>query len=279
MVSAALLRHAAFHPEQAAGRDRDGRRHRHPGVPALAGHQPGALLPLPPLMKQFFWAFAGGLRAAGLLRLAERGRGLRHRCGWRVSLDLLLRLLLADPADRRPDRDAQEASRTIAQSVLGGTAAADPSCPADEPNASEPHSSLGLACRPRFSAPLPFSRGQRAAADDPTPAAQGLELPGPFGTYDRGALQRGYQVYKEVCAACHRAPPGLPQSGRAGRPGISAAAGPGAGRRAKVPAEPNDKGEMTTAPGAGRPTTFPSPFPKRMPPAPTIAARCRPICR
>ena len=26
---------------------------------------------------------------------------------------------------------------------------------------------------------------------------------GPFGTYDRGALQRGFQVYKEVCSACH----------------------------------------------------------------------------
>jgi len=26
---------------------------------------------------------------------------------------------------------------------------------------------------------------------------------GPFGTYDRAAAQRGYQVYKEVCAACH----------------------------------------------------------------------------
>lgn len=26
---------------------------------------------------------------------------------------------------------------------------------------------------------------------------------GIFGTYDRGALQRGFQVYKEVCAACH----------------------------------------------------------------------------
>ncbi|MGG2362765.1 cytochrome c1, partial [Salmonella enterica] len=25
----------------------------------------------------------------------------------------------------------------------------------------------------------------------------------PFGTYDRAALQRGFQVYKEVCAACH----------------------------------------------------------------------------
>lgn len=26
---------------------------------------------------------------------------------------------------------------------------------------------------------------------------------GAFGTYDRAALQRGFQVYKEVCAACH----------------------------------------------------------------------------
>jgi ubiquinol-cytochrome c reductase cytochrome c1 subunit len=26
---------------------------------------------------------------------------------------------------------------------------------------------------------------------------------GPFGTYDRPAMQRGYQVYKEVCSSCH----------------------------------------------------------------------------
>ncbi len=26
---------------------------------------------------------------------------------------------------------------------------------------------------------------------------------GPFGTYDRGALQRGYQIYSQVCSACH----------------------------------------------------------------------------
>lgn len=26
---------------------------------------------------------------------------------------------------------------------------------------------------------------------------------GPFGTYDRAAAQRGFQVYKEVCAGCH----------------------------------------------------------------------------
>ena len=26
---------------------------------------------------------------------------------------------------------------------------------------------------------------------------------GPFGTYDRASLQRGFQVYKQVCSACH----------------------------------------------------------------------------
>jgi cytochrome c1 len=24
-----------------------------------------------------------------------------------------------------------------------------------------------------------------------------------FGTFDRGALQRGFQVYRQVCSACH----------------------------------------------------------------------------
>jgi ubiquinol-cytochrome c reductase cytochrome c1 subunit len=26
---------------------------------------------------------------------------------------------------------------------------------------------------------------------------------GPLGTYDRAALQRGFQVYEQACAACH----------------------------------------------------------------------------
>jgi len=30
-----------------------------------------------------------------------------------------------------------------------------------------------------------------------------LQSDGPFGTYDRQQLQRGFQVYKEVCSACH----------------------------------------------------------------------------
>lgn len=42
-----------------------------------------------------------------------------------------------------------------------------------------------------------------AAGAAPKPAAQDWSFLGIFGTYDRAATQRGYQVYKQVCAACH----------------------------------------------------------------------------
>ena len=35
------------------------------------------------------------------------------------------------------------------------------------------------------------------------PAEQDWSFAGPFGTFDKGQLQRGLKVYKEVCAACH----------------------------------------------------------------------------
>jgi ubiquinol-cytochrome c reductase cytochrome c1 subunit len=48
------------------------------------------------------------------------------------------------------------------------------------------------------------------ASEDAAPARQewhhgavGHAFSNPFGTFDRAALQRGYQVYKEVCSACH----------------------------------------------------------------------------
>jgi ubiquinol-cytochrome c reductase cytochrome c1 subunit len=40
-----------------------------------------------------------------------------------------------------------------------------------------------------------------ARADDV--AKQDWSFNGPFGTYDRASLQRGFQVYKEVCSVCH----------------------------------------------------------------------------
>ncbi|MBM3478978.1 MAG: cytochrome c1, partial [Alphaproteobacteria bacterium] len=45
--------------------------------------------------------------------------------------------------------------------------------------------------------------GTAGAAEAPKPPAQSWSFEGIFGTFDRAALQRGYQVYKEVCAGCH----------------------------------------------------------------------------
>jgi ubiquinol-cytochrome c reductase cytochrome c1 subunit len=62
---------------------------------------------------------------------------------------------------------------------------------------------------------LAFSLSGALAAEEAHKAAEPTHFPimkpaelswsfaGPFGTYDKGQLQRGYKVYKEVCSACH----------------------------------------------------------------------------
>jgi ubiquinol-cytochrome c reductase cytochrome c1 subunit len=43
----------------------------------------------------------------------------------------------------------------------------------------------------------------RAQEAVPAPPHQEWSFDGTFGTYDPAALQRGFQVYQQVCAACH----------------------------------------------------------------------------
>ena len=50
-----------------------------------------------------------------------------------------------------------------------------------------------------LSAPSPA----HAAGEAKHPHAIDWSFSGPFGTYDRNALRRGFQVYKEVCSSCH----------------------------------------------------------------------------
>jgi ubiquinol-cytochrome c reductase cytochrome c1 subunit len=42
-----------------------------------------------------------------------------------------------------------------------------------------------------------------AAGNAPKPPKQEWSFSGLFGTFERGAAQRGFQVYREVCAGCH----------------------------------------------------------------------------
>lgn len=57
---------------------------------------------------------------------------------------------------------------------------------------------LVVAAAATAAAPFVF-----AAGGDIKIANRQWQFQGPFGTYDRASAQRGFQVYKEVCAACH----------------------------------------------------------------------------
>ncbi len=97
-----------------------------------------------------------------------------------------------------------------------------------------------------------------AAGDTPTPPKQAWSHAGIFGTFDRGALQRGYQVYKEVCAACHSA--NLIAFRHLRDIGYSEDQVKAIAATYEVRDGPNDEGEMFTRPG--RPSDrLPSPFP------------------
>ncbi len=48
-------------------------------------------------------------------------------------------------------------------------------------------------------APAAFAQGHEAVSAPKQP----WSFDGPFGTFDRASMQRGFQVYKEVCSNCH----------------------------------------------------------------------------
>ena len=90
---------------------------------------------------------------------------------------------------------------------------------------------------------------------------------GPFGVYNRASLQRGFQVYKEVCSACHSlSRVAIRNLGDAGGPQFSQGEVIAIAAGYKVPAEPNEQGK--TVDDAGQPLTragvasdyFPAPF-------------------
>lgn len=99
-----------------------------------------------------------------------------------------------------------------------------------------------------------------AAGKAPEVEAQDWSFAGPFGMYDRAQLQRGFLVYKEVCAACHGM--GLLSYRNLGQPGgpeFSEEAVKAIAAGVEVKDGPNDDGEMFERPG--RPSDrFVSPF-------------------
>lgn len=98
-------------------------------------------------------------------------------------------------------------------------------------------------------------------AESVAPPRESWSFAGPLGTFDRGQLQRGFKVYREVCAACHSlslvafrnlAEPGGPEF----TPGQVAALA----AEYQIQDGPDEAGDMFERPG--RPADrFPAPFP------------------
>jgi ubiquinol-cytochrome c reductase cytochrome c1 subunit len=68
---------------------------------------------------------------------------------------------------------------------------------------------------------------------------------GAFGAYDQASLQRGFQIYKEVCSSCHTLNLlSYRHLGDKGGPGFKPAEVEAIAAQARVPAGPDDKGEI-----------------------------------
>jgi cytochrome c1 len=109
-----------------------------------------------------------------------------------------------------------------------------------------------------------------AAAETGTPPLKDVSFSfeAPLGTFDRADLQHGFQVYKEVCSACHSLNRvAFHTLSEEGGPSFSDAQMKAIARGYKLPAGPNEKGETTDEKGQplmreGIPADhFPPPFP------------------
>lgn len=99
-----------------------------------------------------------------------------------------------------------------------------------------------------------------AAGDAPVAPSRSWSFDGVFGTFDRASLQRGFQVYKEVCAACHSMHfVAYRNLSDPGGPGFTAPEVKAIAASVEVPGDLDDAGEPTTRPGLPS-DKFKSPF-------------------
>ena len=105
------------------------------------------------------------------------------------------------------------------------------------------------------------SGAQAAEGASPRPHRMSWSFAGPFGMYDPAQLQRGFKVFKEVCAACHSANylyfRNLAQPGG---PGFTEAQAKQVASEYQITDGPNDSGDMFQRPGRLS-DHWPAPFP------------------
>jgi ubiquinol-cytochrome c reductase cytochrome b/c1 subunit len=198
-----------------------------------------------PLAKQFFWIFVvvcillgylGAQPPEGIYVIAGRILTVMYFAYFLILLPLLSRIETPRPVPN-----------SISEAVLAKSGKA-----------------ASIAVALLLAGGLLVGGAQNARAEDShgvNPPANKWSFAGPLGKYDRGALQRGLKVYKEVCSACHALSlVAFRNLADPGGPAYSAAQAAAFASDYKIKDGPNDAGEMFERPG--RPADyFPSPFP------------------
>ena len=196
-----------------------------------------------PLFKQFFWIFVvvcvvlgwlGSKPAEGAYVIVARILTIYYFAHFIIVLPLLSRI-----------ETPRATPNSIADDVLGKKAVAS------------------VAVALIVGAFMFAGAGSASAADEHgtvQPPREKWSFAGPLGKQDRGQMQRGFKVYKEVCATCH----GLSylafrNLAEPGGPGYSAAQAGAVAAEYKIKDGPNDQGEMFERPGRAA-DRFPSPF-------------------
>jgi ubiquinol-cytochrome c reductase cytochrome b/c1 subunit len=201
-----------------------------------------------PLFKQFFWIFAvvclvlgwlGSKPAEGAYVIIARILTIYYFAHFIIILPLLSRI-----------ETPRATPNSIADDVLAKTG-----------SLKKPMVSTVIAMVALGAAILLGSAQPSSAAEQEQPPRQKWSFSGPLGKFDRGELQRGFKVYKEVCATCHgMSYLAFRNLAEPGGPGYSAAQAAAVAAEYKIKDGPNDQGEMFERPG--RPADrFPSPFP------------------
>ena len=114
-----------------------------------------------------------------------------------------------------------------------------------------------------FSVPASSVPAQASEAGglDMRPPRLSWSFSGPFGMYDTAQLQRGFRVFREVCAACHSANfVYFRNLAQPGGPSFSEAQAKAVALEYQVTDGPNDQGEMFQRPGRLS-DHWPAPFP------------------
>jgi ubiquinol-cytochrome c reductase cytochrome b/c1 subunit len=196
-----------------------------------------------PLAKQFFWLFVIVCIVLGYLG-AQPPEGIYVILGRILTFCYFAYLLIVLPLLSRIETP-RATPNSIADSVLakGGRVVAT------------------LAALVVAGGLVIGSARDARAEEQVTPPSLKWSFSGPFGKYDRGSLQRGLKVYKEVCSACHSLSYiAFRNLGDPGGPGYSEAQVAALASEYKIKDGPNDQGEMFERPG--RPADyFPAPFP------------------